>query len=275
VKLQLLSDLHLETEHFEAEPAPGAELLVLAGDIDSTWAGLRQFAGWPVPVIFVPGNHEFDGRDVDQALVGLRTLAHELGLILLDQDSCVLTGRAGERVRFVGCTRWSDFDLFGEAERPRAMRAASYFVKVMKARVGGQPFDPEAVRARALRARQWLHVALNAPGEGESPVDATVVITHFGPSLRSADPRYGAQPGTASFCNNDEDLMAGADLWLHGHLHCRHDHVVTHAQGCTRVVSNARGHGHKREPKGHDPLCVIEVPSHHRSGVHPAGHAQT
>jgi hypothetical protein len=260
VKLQLLSDLHLETEAFEAEPAPGAELLVLAGDIDSTWAGLRQFAGWPVPVIFVPGNHEFDGRDVDQALAGLRKLARELGLILLDQDSCMLTGRTGERVRFVGCTRWSDFDLFGEAERPRAMRAASYFVKVMKARVNGQPFDPIAVRARALLARQWLHDALRSPSADEAQADATVVITHFGPSLRSADPRYGRQPGTASFCNADDDLIPRADLWLHGHLHCRHDYQITRpGRTPARVVCQARGLASKGEVEGLDPLRLIEV----------------
>ena len=38
MKLQLLSDLHLESESFDPVPAPGAELLVLAGDIDSTGA---------------------------------------------------------------------------------------------------------------------------------------------------------------------------------------------------------------------------------------------
>jgi hypothetical protein len=31
-------------------PRLDAELLVLAGDIDSTWAGLTRFRGWPVPV---------------------------------------------------------------------------------------------------------------------------------------------------------------------------------------------------------------------------------
>ncbi len=72
MKLQLLSDRHLETGVFEPQPAPGAELLVLAGDIDSTWAGLDRFAGWPVPVLFVAGNHEFDGRDFDAAWSGLR-----------------------------------------------------------------------------------------------------------------------------------------------------------------------------------------------------------
>ena len=36
VNIQLLSDLHLESNpHFTAQPAPGADLLVLAGDIGS------------------------------------------------------------------------------------------------------------------------------------------------------------------------------------------------------------------------------------------------
>ena len=34
--LQILSDLHLETHpHFRAQPAPGAELLVLAGAVSA------------------------------------------------------------------------------------------------------------------------------------------------------------------------------------------------------------------------------------------------
>jgi hypothetical protein len=86
-----------------------------------------------------------------------------------------------------------------------------------------------------------------------------VVLTHFAPSSRSADPRYGAQPGTASFCNADDDLLPCASTWIHGHLHCRHDYLVEHAQGRTRVVCNARGHGRKGEADGHDPLRVFEV----------------
>ena len=93
----------------------------------------------------------------------------------------------------------------------------------------------------------------------DTPWDVTVVVTHFGPSLRSADPRYGRQPGTASFCNADDDLLAGAQLWIHGHLHCRHDYLVPHAGGVTRVVSNARGHSHKGESDAFDGLCCISV----------------
>lgn len=53
MKLQLLSDLHLETESYQPVPAPGAELLILAGDIDTTWRSFELFRGWPVPVLFV------------------------------------------------------------------------------------------------------------------------------------------------------------------------------------------------------------------------------
>ena len=87
MKIQLLSDLHLETEAFEPEPAPGAELLVLAGDIDATWAGYRRFAGWPVPVLVVAGNHEFDGREIREAWAGLRDLCGELGFTLLQRQA--------------------------------------------------------------------------------------------------------------------------------------------------------------------------------------------
>jgi hypothetical protein len=243
VKIQILSDLHLETEAYTPEPAPDADVLVLAGDVDSTWAGLDRFANWPVPVIFVPGNHEFDGRDVDAALRALRQRAAALKLILLERDTHVLQAPDGRRVRFVGTTRWSDFDLFGPDRRDKAMRAASYFVRVMKATRADAPFDPEAVRAEAMRCRDWLRHALRATPTPEHPWDVTVAITHYGPSVLSADPRYGRQPGTASFCNADDDLLAAVPLWIHGHLHCRHDYTVPHAHGTTRVVSNARGHG--------------------------------
>ena len=260
MKLQLLSDLHLETEDFQPQPAPGAELLVLAGDIDSSpgWPGYERFAGWPVPVLVVAGNHEFDGRDFDAALAGLRERCAELGFTLLESAGQTVTGAGGERVRILGTTRWSDFDLFGVDQRPRAARAAEYFLRLMATTRGGQPFDAAAVREESLRCRNWLEGALQQPHQGRW--DKTLVVTHFGPSLASADPRYGRQPGTASFCNADDDLIPRADLWLHGHLHCRHDYRVPRAgRAPSRVVCNARGLAKKGEDQGFDPLLVLDI----------------
>jgi predicted phosphodiesterase len=257
VRFQLLSDLHLETEDFEPEPAPDAELLVLGGDIDSTWNGLARFAGWPVPVLMVAGNHEFDDRELDTTWPLLRERCEGLGITLLERESRVLAGRDGRRIRFVSTVRWCDFDAFGEAKRDKAMRAGSYFMRVMRSTRHGRPFDAEQVRDEALGCRAWLAAEL-ARGPGDW--DTTVALTHFAPSLRSADPRYGHQAGTASFCNADDELLPLADVWVHGHLHCRHDYTVVHADGRqTRVVCNARGHGRRGEAEGYDGRRVIEV----------------
>jgi hypothetical protein len=258
MRLQLLSDLHLESEAFEPEPAPGAEALVLAGDIDSTWRAFERFAGWPVPVWFVAGNHEFDGRELDKAWPALReALAHH-GIRLIEREAFVATGDDGRRIRFVGTIRWSDFDGLGAARRERAMRAAAHFQAVMGATQGGRPFDAEAVRAEALRCRGWLEATLATAPQGAW--DATCVITHFAPSLRSADARFGRQPGTASFCNDDDDLIPRADIWLHGHVHCRHDYLVGRAgRAPARVVCQARGLPRKGEAAGLDPLAIFTI----------------
>jgi hypothetical protein len=256
VNIQLLSDLHLESELFDPQPLPQADVLVLAGDIDSTWAALDRFAGWPVPVLFVAGNHEFDGREFDDAWPALRERCARLGLTLLERESVVLGAPDGRRVRFVGSVRWCDFDVFGARRRTAALRAGAYFQRVMGATLHGRPFDAEAVRSEALACRAWLKKTLAEDGDW----DATVAITHFAPSLASADPRYGHQNGTASFCNADDDLLPGAALWLHGHLHCRHDYLVPHAAGrTTRIVSQARGLADKGEPEGYDAAKLIAL----------------
>jgi hypothetical protein len=258
MRLQLLSDLHLESEPFDPRPAPEAELLVLAGDIDRGWQAYERFRGWPVPVIVVAGNHEFDGREVRTAWPALRAYCEGLGFTLLERQAHIVTARDGRRVRFLGTVRWCDFDLFGPERRDKALRAGEYFQKVMRATCDGAVFDAGTVRQEALACRAWLADALAETPQGRW--DDTVVVTHFAPSLHSADPRYGAQAGTASFCNADDDLLPGARLWLHGHVHCRQDYRVTHPDGrSTRVVSQARGLVRKGEADGFDPLKTIAL----------------
>ena len=258
MKIQLLSDLHLETETFDPVPAPEAELLVLGGDIDATWAGYQRFAGWPVPVLVVAGNHEFDQRDLLEAWPALRAHCAQFGLRLLEREAALISDRQGRVIRFLGTIRWSDFGAFGANGRERAERAGAYFQRIMQARRGGAAFDVAAVREEANACRAWLETALADSARGRW--HRTVVVTHFAPSLKSADPRFGHQPGTASFCNADDDLIARADLWLHGHLHCRHDYAVARAgQAPTRVVCQSRGLLARGETEGVNLLRVLEI----------------
>jgi hypothetical protein len=82
-----------------------------------------------------------------------------------------------------------------------------------------------------------------------------VVVTHFAPSLHSADPRYGHVPGTAGFCNALDDWLPHARLWLHGHLHCPSDYAL---QGC-RVVANPLGYARKNEQLHFRSQLILEV----------------
>ncbi len=252
MRIQLLSDLHLESEDFEPRPTDGAEMLVLAGDIDSTWRGYERFARWPVPVVAVAGNHEFDRRELDDAWPALRAHCAAQGITLLEQQSHDVVDSRGRRVRVLGTVRWCDFDVFGPDRFERSLRAGSYFQRVMGSTRGGVSFDAEAVRREGLAARAWLQSAIVAAAPA---CDALVVVTHFAPSLACADPRYGSQPGTASFCNADDDLMTGVDLWLHGHVHSRHDLRL----GPTRVLSQARGLARRGETNGYQADLLIEV----------------
>src|SRR5436305_14079136 len=103
MKIQLLSDLHLEVHpQFRPQPAPDAELLVLAGDIGAYQEkyrvagddfGLALFSplrGWPVPVLYVPGNHEYDNLDFAVAPQRLRETSGRLGITWLDLDVLVM-----------------------------------------------------------------------------------------------------------------------------------------------------------------------------------------
>ena len=91
-----------------------------------------------------------------------------------------------------------------------------------------------------------------------------MVVTHFAPSLRSADPRYGLVPGTAGFCNALDALLPHARLWLHGHLHAPSDYLAegVRADGTPwqcRVVANPLGYAVKGEQATFQPQCCVTV----------------
>ena len=285
VKIQLLSDLHLEVHpHFVPTPAPGADLLVLAGDVGSYQSGsllkdddfgLARFSprnGWPTPVLYVPGNHEYDAMDFDATHERLRQTCERLGITWLEREIVTLqelTGGNGTggpdapAVRFVGTTLWTDFDALGPSAddpqatlgqllkaRDKAFRAANFYLRKTGGTRNGEPMLAQEVRSQALVCQDWLRQALLQPYAG-----TTVAVTHFAPSLRSADPRYGMTPGTAGFCNALDELLPRADFWLHGHLHAPSDYVH---HGC-RVVANPLGYARKKEQAGFKPDLLIDT----------------
>ena len=277
MRIQLFSDLHLERDpHFLPHIAAGTDVVVLAGDIGSYQAGsrlgsedfgLERFSPlrWDsacTHVLFVPGNHEFDALEFDATYARLRATCERLGITWLEREIVIIG-----QVRFVGTTLWSDFEALvgkedGEAkqmqQRQKAYRAANYYLKKNTTLQSGEPVLAEGLCAMAVACQAWLRAALAVPFDG-----ATVAVTHFAPSVRSADPRYGLTPSTAGFCNGLDALFPLVDVWMHGHLHCANDYLVEgrdndQAWSC-RVVANPLGYLNKGEQASFREHLVIEV----------------
>jgi predicted phosphodiesterase len=276
MRIQLFSDLHLESDP-EFTPKLGADtdVVVLAGDIGSYQPGSRlmsddfglaRFApsrlGVPCQVLYIPGNHEFDAFEFDDAYARLRETCAQLGITWLEREVVTIG-----HVRFVGSTLWSDFEALASREtsleaqlraRTKAFRAANYYLGRNTTFSAGQPVLAEEMREMSLQAQSWLRDALARPFDG-----TTVAVTHYAPSLRSADPRYGLTPGTAGFCNSLDALLPLADVWMHGHLHCMNDYVVEGVDNgrpwSCRVVANPLGYARKGEREAFREDLVITL----------------
>lgn len=263
MKIQLASDLHLEFLQREypgerlIEPVPGADVLVLAGDIASGTQAIDLFAEWPVPVLYVAGNHEFYGFRYEELISELSKAAAGTNIHFLDRDAVIL----GD-TRFLGATMWTDYRLAPDLSQGYQMRHAERCIRDHSAiRAGDIYFTAQMALDEHENARVWLTAELAKPFDGK-----TVVITHHGCHRLSVHPRYVGNAANAAFVSDMTELLFKTDFWLHGHVHDAFDYSVG---GC-RVLANPRGYAKNRwksdDPNGwdwenplFDPALVIDT----------------
>jgi predicted phosphodiesterase len=252
MRIRVLSDLHLEFGAIELPPAQ-ADVVVLAGDIGLGDRGLewgrKTFLG--VPVLYVPGNHEYYGNALPRLLDLLKT-GSGFDVRVLDGEEF----RMGD-VTFLGCTLWTDFRLDGD---PRAamLAAARGMTDYRRIRVSPtyRKLRPQDTAGLHRKARGWLETRLRE-GHGRK----TVVVTHHAPSQRSLDSvdGDGREEGDGrlapAYASNLEALIeeTAPALWIHGHHHRKRDFRI----GETRVIANPRGY--PGEVSGFEPGLVVEV----------------
>jgi len=238
MRIQLASDLHLDLlapawpQERLVAPAPGADVLVLAGDIDHGLRTIERFAHWPVPVLYVAGNHEFYGSQREALRAELRRAAEGTALRFLDNDAVALGG-----VRFLGSTLWTDYTSSGRPTSEAMAAAETFLLDHRRIQTHSGLFTPAQALEEHRRDRAWLarELALD-------PATPTVVITHHGPHPSSIHARFAGSPINGAFVSDLTELVAQADLWLHGHVHDSFDYRV----GRCRVVTNPRGYAQNR-----------------------------
>lgn len=264
MRIQVASDLHLESLRLGYQEGPPitpnhlADVLVLAGDIGRTADAVSLFANWPMPVIYVMGNHEpYDGC-IESVREQLRTAAAGTSVRFIERESVLFGG-----VRFLGCTLWTDYRLRSNRNQRQLMEHAQLRINDhCRIRTqSGELFSPDhALRDHEI-SRAWLKQELSQVFDGQ-----TVVISHHAPHPLSIHPRYVGDPTNASFASDLTELLQMADVWLHGHVHDSFDYTVA---GC-RVVANPRGYalnGYSApdtrsirfENASFEPSCVIDL----------------
>ena len=252
MRLQVLSDLHIEAHNNIPPLAPGADVVVLAGDLAPVRPSILQAVAeqWQAArhILYVPGNHEFYGGEIDAVRAALAAQCAEIGIELLDRRTLPI-----DRIRFIGATLWTDFALFGIAEQVRARaiakRGMADFTGLI--RHGHQLFSPLESERRHAADRAFIEHELAAASDvGET----AVVITHHAPTPRSVRPWYQGNALNPAFASDLEAVIARYQppLWIHGHMHDSIDERL----GTTRVLANPGGYTAAENPRFDPELCV-------------------
>jgi predicted phosphodiesterase len=256
-KIRVMSDVHIEFGELPV-PTADADVAVLAGDVHvgfaaAAWADAlaRQL---DIPVVLIAGNHEHynslsQGRHLAGIVDGLRKAAAASAgrVAFLERDAAVVAG-----IRFVGCTLWTDFELYGDPGKAMAQAEISMNDFRSIAYRPGVRFTARDACAEFVLGRQFLERELAKPFEG-----STVVVTHHLPSLKSVAPRFANDGLNPAFASRLDALVerSGAALWIHGHSHDSADYTL----GKTRVICNPRGYHDVELNPRFDPALTVEI----------------
>ena len=243
---QIFSDMHLESGiNLWKFVTPQAPIAIVAGDIDShDFAdSLNIIAEKFEQVIAVPGNHDFYHNDINW----MKSTNIDLvpNVKLLDRSHFEYNGAL-----FIGATLWSDLKNGDPLCYNAAYRGINDFRVI---RVGeDEIFTPQHMIELHNKDAAYLKTMLQLNRDKK-----VVVVTHFMPSTRLVNPKWGdcnVNLLNNYFAADCTDLVENSDaaLWVCGHTHDAADVMI----GNTRVVINPLGYP-KENPHYAD--LIVEI----------------
>ncbi|WP_370108050.1 metallophosphoesterase [Bradyrhizobium yuanmingense] len=260
MRLWILGDLHMETVRGWDLPPPAErpehDVVVIPGDL---FTRMERGVRWirerltDREVIYVHGNHECWGTDVDITVEKALRAAEGTNVHVL-QNRAITIGNT----IFAGCCGWTDFNLFGDQRR--GMRVAgdhmNDYRRIRKSNYK-QRFLPQDALARHVASRAFLEGELR---KSRSDDQKMVIVTHHAPMPEIGFRIAPHQPGEAisdetmlgaAFrsdltalmhpqpAEGDKEALRPAQCWVFGHTHETAEVLI----GETLVVSNSKGYG--------------------------------
>jgi predicted phosphodiesterase len=263
MKIQVLSDIHVEMKPFTLKVNPEADVLVLAGDIvvlENQGKKLYHLENLiknvEIPIVYIIGNHEnygFGRISDNNKLIKLLESKYP-NFHFLNDETWVY-----KDVEFIGSTLWSNFDLAEDKMFfvERVEYAINDFNLILSENTGR--ITPREMIGMNLKAREFINKAVRKKNGFKK-----VVVTHFVPTPLGIAEQYKGNALNPYFVCNCEDLMPGVHTWIFGHTHSSFDFMINkvHSSGHvlvnTHMVCNPRGYD--KENKGtFDSQKIIEV----------------
>jgi len=249
VKIQLLSDLHLENpkSYDLFAVTPRAPVLALIGDIGCTKdEGLFDFLTTQVEqfqlVFFLLGNHEPYGSDWDKATTAVNKFAQEIKQLRADQPRLgefIFLNRTrydlSDRVTVLGCTLYS---MVTKIEMDHVSFGLNDFYQI-------EDFSVEQHNEAHVADLAWLNDQVEAIAT-EEPHRSVVILTHHSPTRdpRAVDPKHAGGNIQSGFSTDlSEETCWTTEcvkVWAFGHTHfnCDFEDEPTRL----RVVTNQHGY---------------------------------
>ena len=253
MKIQLVSDIHLEFGHSVRIENAGADVLILAGDIccarsfngkerDIDNIDVYQFFDNITSifdnVIYVMGNHEHYKHTFNDTEHVLKDAFSEYkNLHILNNKSIVIDG-----VRFIGSSLWTDLNNNCPATKALLEQGMNDYrlIKYRDLKDNYTRLTPDITYSEHRLAINYIGHELN-----DNKDQPCVVITHHAPSPKSIHQKYQNEKiMNGGFSSDLEHMMVdNVKLWCHGHMHDSFDYVVNN----TRVVCNPFGYPGERK----------------------------
>lgn len=216
-----------------------------------------------MPVVATLGNHDYYGSSIEGALEYARAATIGTDVHVLENEVF-----KKDRVRIIGATLWTDFEIDAhsagylpvDARRELAIRECTrrmldfhHIVLPERREDGGQYL----ISAQDLLERHWASRAF-IQSQLDTPFDGTsVVLTHHAPSASSLSPHFTGHVTNAAFASDLQELIRDGrpEFWVHGHIH----HFSDYLEGDTRVLCNPRGYHREADIVGFRPGLVIDL----------------
>ncbi len=227
LRIQYISDVHLEDRLEKPKLPRAAPILALCGDIGSP--SLPIVKEWIADcaqqydhVLWVPGNHEYYQKPYVHTMYEFDALEKQhKNLKVLRNERIDLCG-----VTFLGSTLWTQID-------PTIAKYINDYIKIRWDEV--TPFTVQDSLSLHRRSVDFLDDEISlAAIEGRK----VVVLSHHAPDMRMNGKFLGNALNSAFATNLHFLLRNPVEVWINGHTHQNLELIVNHV----KCVANCLGY---------------------------------